>query len=74
MNHRPIVAYWSESTDVTIVDITPLYKGIDDPKKKTYNINQLTHKSFKNPTEGFALDWSNMTLGQLATGGQDAKV
>jgi ribosome assembly protein RRB1 len=66
MNYQPIVAYWSENGDVVIANLRPLYDVIDS-EKKAHNINQLQHRSFANPQEGFALDWNPLQTGTCFT-------
>lgn len=41
MDHQPIVAYWSESTDLQIVDLNPLYKALNtqNNQKRQFNLN-----------------------------------
>jgi ribosome assembly protein RRB1 len=71
MHGTGIVATWSDENEVGIYDVTSAYEALEQPvntkQKKPIGGNKLA--SFKHPDEGYALDWSPLTLGRLAAGG-----
>jgi ribosome assembly protein RRB1 len=81
MQNTPLVAYWTENGDVNITDLSSKYaileswnqKADSKPKNNPKDKN-ISIKSFKNPVEGFALDWSFVRPGRLATGSCDGKI
>lgn len=66
-----MAASWSELGKVYIWDITHPLRAVNDSNVMTEfvrNDNHLPLFQFHHQTEGFALDWSNVVKGQLATG------
>jgi ribosome assembly protein RRB1 len=71
-----IVATWSEDATVNIFDISSIRQRFDVSEGKGVGGNILPSELPKKPffryhghkTEGFALDWSSKTAGQLVTG------
>lgn len=71
-----VVATWSDENEVGIYDVTQAVEAVDIPTggqgKKSYSGTKLA--SFKHSDEGYALDWSPLTLGRLASGGCNAQI
>ena len=76
MHGSPIVATWGEDGDVGIYNIAQAIDALDRPavKGQTNSYGGSKIASFKNRTEGFALDWSPNTFGRLAAGANDASL
>jgi ribosome assembly protein RRB1 len=76
MHGSSIVATWSDENEVGIYDLTSAYEALEQPptgkggNKKPLGGNKLA--CFKHSDEGYALDWSPLTLGRLASGGCNA--
>jgi len=74
MHGSAIVATWNEDGEVGIYDVTAAVAELDVPvlsdgkpkQPKSFGGSKLS--SFKHSHEGFALDWSPLTLGRLASG------
>lgn len=85
MRNSYLAAFWSDSPSVEIVDMRQVIKemeeNIENPKKKKdeknknkkqkINPKNITLKSFTRKYEGFGIEWSMLTPGVLAAGGQD---
>ena len=74
MHGSNIVATWGDEGDFSIFDLTEAIKRLE--KKSKANSNTMSQKKyssliskFKHKIEGFALDWSPMKKGLLASGG-----
>ena len=69
-----VVALWLDSGRVSIFDITQMVANLDDSPKKSNSSHlqrQQQHPLYTfagHSTEGFALDWSSLVIGRLATG------
>ncbi|EAS04841.1 histone-binding protein RBBP4 or subunit C of Caf1 complex protein (macronuclear) [Tetrahymena thermophila SB210] len=81
MQNSPLVAYWTENGDVTIADLSSRYDILNqwDPKilaskPKNNPKDKVFTKTFHNQVEGFALDWSPIKPGRLASGSCDGKI
>ena len=70
MHGTGIVATWNDENEVGIYNITSAVETLDEPvvskQKKNFGGSKLA--SFKHTDEGYALDWSPLTLGRLAAG------
>ena len=76
-----IVATWNDENEVGIYNISSAIEALDiapskDGKKKKEQKSFGGSKvaSFKHNDEGFALDWSPLTFGRLASGGCNAQI
>ena len=83
MQYSPIVATWNENNEVSIYNLGEKFSILqaktseklqsktqkENKKKKNYLM-----KSFKHSTEGFALNWSPLQKGLLASGSMDRKI
>ncbi len=69
-----VIATWADTGLVHIWDITDFAQVLDtDLDLETQKHTPIfTFDGHNN--EGFAMDWSNMNIGQLVTGGLDAKI
>lgn len=83
MPQKPnIVAYWSETGRVTLVDGTPALTSLYlDKRTRMQEPNAPSPSSVKpfystkvHRTEGYALDWSRITPGRLLSGGIDGGI
>ena len=85
MNSSNIVATWSELGTISIYNIAPMINhitqefGSSNTTQKTTQLHSKYNKScrlsaFQNKREGFALDWSSLSQGKLATGGCDSNI
>jgi ribosome assembly protein RRB1 len=79
MNNSGIVATWNEMNEVSIYDTISIFNKMTNGEKKKKNKKKSKKKSFKlagfkHLQEGFALDWSLLKKGVLASGGQDGQV
>lgn len=63
-----IVASWSELGKVHIFDLSKHIKALDMPAAKKLKSPGALFSFAGHKTEGFALDWSPVTAGRLATG------
>lgn len=83
MQHSPVVATWNENAEVSIYNLGKKFKQLQeknsendknknskDQKKK----QSFLTKSFKHSNEGFALNWSPLKKGLLASGSLDRKI
>lgn len=73
MHGSGIVATWNDENEVGIYDISQAVEALDAPnvpgkKKQQQSFGGSKIASFKNADEGYALDWSPLTLGRLAAG------
>ena len=83
MQHSPIVATWNENCEVSIYNLQDKFGQLQmkssetvknkSQKEKKKTKNYLT-KAFKHSTEGFALGWSPLKKGLLASGSMDRKI
>jgi ribosome assembly protein RRB1 len=76
MHGSNIVATWSDTGDVSILDLTEAIKRVDKKAKSKTNVTTQRKFSsliskFNHKVEGFALDWSPKKLGLLASGSCD---
>jgi ribosome assembly protein RRB1 len=81
MNYSSITALWNEAGEVAIYDLTPLFlklnaKKVNNKKKSKKNLKDVKLKicGFNHTQEGYALDWSPLKKGFLASGGQDTNI
>jgi ribosome assembly protein RRB1 len=82
MYGSPIVATWNEDAEVGIYDVTPAIEELDTDQTKRQKMGKVATKSYagtklascKHKNEGYALDWSPMTFGRLATGSCNAEL
>ena len=78
MHGSSLVATWSDENEVGIYDLTSAYEVLEQPpssksgQKKPLGGNKIA--GFKHSDEGFALDWSPLTLGRLAAGGCNSQI
>ena len=75
MHGSGVVATWSDENEVGIYDISSAVEALDQPankNKKPLGGNKLA--GFKHTDEGFALDWSPLTLGRLAAGSCNSQI
>lgn len=74
MQGYPIVAAWSEARQVKIFDISNVVEELrgvnyrNKAERKPKVVEMGTTSSFKQKTEGFALEWSPNVIGRLAAG------
>lgn len=76
-----IVATWNDENEVGIYNISSAIEALDavpstDKKKKKdkQGFGGSKIASFKHTDEGFALDWSPLTYGRLASGGCNSQI
>ena len=79
MHGSNIVASWSDEGDLSIFDLTEAIKRVEKKSKaKSNTMSKKKYSSliskFKHKQEGFALDWSPIKLGLLASGGCDSLI
>lgn len=79
MHGSNIVATWSDEGQLSIFNLSEAIKRVE--KKHKNKSNTLTNKKypsliqfFKHKAEGYALDWSPLKLGLLASGGCDNNI
>jgi len=72
MYGSPIVATWSEDGEVGIYNISQAIEELDKPVSSKKQFGGCKIQGFKHKMEGFALEWSPLTYGRLASGGRDA--
>lgn len=76
MHGSGLVATWSDENEVGIYDVTSAYEALEQPannkQKKPIGGNKVV--AFKHSDEGYALDWSSLKLGRLASGGCNAQI
>ena len=79
MHGSNIVATWSDEGDVSIFNLSEALKTLE--KKHKAKSNTMAKKKyasliskFKHKVEGYALDWSPLRLGLLASGGCDKNI
>lgn len=84
MNYSPLIATWNENSEVTIYNVFEKFSqlqaknkekqkntAVKEKKKKKGN---FLVKNFKHSSEGFALGWSPIKKGLLASGSLDRKI
>eukprot|EP00357_Protocruzia_adherens_P002576 CAMPEP_0115038758 /NCGR_PEP_ID=MMETSP0216-20121206/43609_1 /TAXON_ID=223996 /ORGANISM="Protocruzia adherens, Strain Boccale" /LENGTH=519 /DNA_ID=CAMNT_0002419239 /DNA_START=164 /DNA_END=1723 /DNA_ORIENTATION=- len=67
----PLVATWLENGDVSIWDISPQLEKIEEKESFTkQELKSVKNRlcQFRQPCEGYALEWSHLSRGLLATG------
>ena len=68
----PVVAAWAESGTVSVFNLAPLLERLDLPGKENKEVVRDDCSPLQtfagHKTEGFALDWSSVASGSLATG------
>ncbi len=74
MHGSPIVATWNEDAEVGIYNIQQAVEELEKPKSTQKKFGGCKISSFKHKVEGFALDWSPITYGRLASGSCDAQL
>ena len=79
MYGSPIVATWNEDAEVGIYDVTSALEELDKDQTKKQKKQTKVHggnklAGFKHKAEGYALDWSPLTFGRLATGSCNAEL
>jgi len=90
MKNSYLTAYWSDHPCVEIVDMRQLINDLEENiehqkenyemglknnnKKRKLNAKSITIKSFSRQSEGFGIEWSNLSPGVLAAGGNDRKI
>lgn len=73
MHGSPIVATWSEDCELSIFDISAALEEVDRPVSSGKRaLGGCKLSSFKHRSEGYALDWSPLSFGRLASGTCDA--
>lgn len=79
MHGSNIVATWNDDAQVSIFNVSEAIKRVD--KKHKSKSNTMAKKkypcliqAFKHKAEGFALDWSPLKHGLLASGGCDGNI
>lgn len=80
MHGTGIVATWNDQSEVGIYNVSQAVDALDVPvantsakaavQKKSFGGTKIA--SFKHTDEGYALDWSPLTFGRLASGGCNA--
>ena len=70
-----IVATWNDQNEVGIYNVSSAVEALDEKnekkgEKKSYGGTKIS--SFKHNDEGYALDWSPLTFGRLASGSCNA--
>lgn len=69
INNVPLAASWSELGQVNIWDLTPLVQAVEDGERSGQTRDDPALFTFRgHKTEGFAVDWSPVMSGTLATG------
>jgi ribosome assembly protein RRB1 len=78
MHGSGVVATWNDDNEVGIYDVTSAVEALDEPvgapKKKTTGFGGTKIAAFRHTDEGFALDWSPLTLGRLAAGSCNSQI
>ncbi len=81
MNNSSMVAAWMETGEVAIYDTSSLLmklntKKVNNKKKSKKNMKTMSCKirGFMHTQEGYALDWSSLRKGLLASGGHDGQI
>lgn len=79
MHGSNIVATWSDEGEFSVYNLSEAIKRVE--KKHRNKSNTLSKKKypsllskFKHKTEGYAIDWSPLRLGMLASGGCDKDI
>ena len=67
-----VVATWNDENEVGIYNVSQAFEALEQPitgkKKQQQTFGGTKIASFKHSDEGYALDWSPLTLGRLAAG------
>jgi ribosome assembly protein RRB1 len=74
MYGSPIVATWNEDAEVGIYNISQAVEELEKEKSVKKQFGGCKIASFKQKTEGYALDWSPLTYGRLASGSCDSSL
>jgi ribosome assembly protein RRB1 len=80
MHGTGIVATWNDENEVGIYNISSAIEALDDvpsqdkKKKEAKGFGGCKIASFKHNDEGYALDWSPLTWGRLASGGCNSQI
>ncbi len=84
MKNSYLTAFWSDSPSIEICDMRSLIEDLEGnseeykegkiKKKRKIDSRNIMLKSFQRNVEGFALEWSALSPGVLAAGGQDKKI
>jgi ribosome assembly protein RRB1 len=72
MYGSPIVATWNEDAEVGIYNISQCMEVLEKPVSSKKVFGGCKIAGFKHKAEGFALDWSPLTYGRLASGTCDS--
>lgn len=72
MYGSPIVATWNEDAEVGIYNISQCMEELEKPVSSKKVFGGCKIAGFKHKAEGFALDWSPLTYGRLASGTCDS--
>lgn len=72
MNGAPIVATWNEDGEVGIYNVSQAMEELEKPVSQKTLFKNTKISGFKHKVEGFALEWSPLTYGRLASGSCDA--
>jgi len=71
----PVAAAWGENGAVSVWDLSNVLSRLDLPGKEVYREESNPLQAFTGHTnEGFALDWSSMFPGMLASGDCDKNI
>ena len=74
LHGSPIVATWNEDGEVGIYNVAQAMEELEKPTSAKKQFGGCKVKSFKHKNEGFALDWSPLSFGRLASGSCDAQL
>ena len=74
MHGSPIVATWNEDGEVGIYNISSALDELERPVSQKKSFGGCKISSFKHKSEGYALDWSPLTYGRLASGTCDSQL
>jgi len=72
MHGSPIVATWNEDGEVGIYNVSSALEEVERPQSAKKQFGGCKISSFKHKMEGYALDWSSLTYGRLASGSCDS--
>lgn len=79
MHGSSIVATWSDDSEISIFDLKEAIQRVDEKSKSKSNVlpqkkyTSLVNR-FKHKVEGYALDWSPLVKGLLASGSCDSTI
>jgi ribosome assembly protein RRB1 len=74
MHGSPIVATWNEDAEVGIYNVAQAMEELEKPTGNKKPCGGCKLAGFKHKFEGWALDWSPLTYGRLASGSNDAQL